>query len=285
MEEVVKRESEQSFVHAKKEGEVERVTIQDQIVSLIPLAGTIELTKEQEESLYSPVVVEDVEIRPDGLIYLPWMEYVTRLRKAFGMSWSLIPHGQPTKVGNFIHWPFWLIIRGKPYAFAVGEQQYFANDRMTYGDALEGAKSNALMRLCKGLGISLELWKPSFVKEWKAKFAESYSDGGKTKWKKKGSLNENGKTDEETHPSSSPQSSDPGPGEEPQQAYKIKTVKKAEGKNYYHIETTDGSKAWAKDPKVIEGAQYACENDLEVYLTVASNKLIEEIKLVPEVAK
>jgi hypothetical protein len=58
---------------------------------------------------------------------------------------------------------------------------------MTYGDAVEGAKSNALMRLCKGIGISLELWKPSFVRDWKNKYAESYWDEKKrdTLWRRK----------------------------------------------------------------------------------------------------
>ncbi len=185
-----------------KEQSISQEDIQTQITSLIPLAGTIELTKEQEEVLYAPVIEAQVEIRPDGLIYLPWMEYVTRLRKAFGMSWTLIPYGNPKKVGNFIHWAFWLIIKGKPYGFAVGEQQYFDNERMTYGDALEGAKSNALMRLCKGLGISLELWQPEFRRKWLPKYSETYPatypDGkpildkhGKQKiyWRKKGQPN------------------------------------------------------------------------------------------------
>ncbi len=193
-----------------KKQEIKNGDIQNKITSLIPLAGTIQLTKEQEESLYAPVNDEQVEIRPDGLIYLPWMEYVTRLRKAFGMSWTLIPYGPPKKLGNFIHWAFWLIIQGKPYGFAVGEQQYFENDRMTYGDALEGAKSNALMRLCKGLGISLELWQPEFRRKWIPKFAESYPavypDGkpkldknGKQKeeWRKKGTIAESGHSKEE----------------------------------------------------------------------------------------
>lgn len=187
MEEVAKYESGKPGEKAEIEKkEIQKIEIQDQITALIPLAGTIELTKEQMDILYAPVKEEDVEIRPDGLIYLPWMEYATRLRLAFGPP-VMIPYGPPKKLGNFIHWGFWLIIKGRPYGFAVGEQQYFENDRMTYGDALEGAKSNALMRICKGLGISLELWKPSFVKEWKAKFAETYEERGKTKWRKKDS--------------------------------------------------------------------------------------------------
>ncbi len=207
-EELAKYETKEKTGLPEVKMETEKISIQDQIVSLIPLVGTIQLTEEQEKVLYSPVVTEDIEIRPDGLIYLPWMEYVTRLRRAFGMSWGLIPYGPPKKLGNFIHWGFWLIIQGKPYGFAVGEQQYFENERMTYGDALEGAKSNALMRLCKGLGISLELWKPSFVKEWKAKFAETYDEKGKTKWRKKGT---NGKPELETY-SEEPSKEPPDPG-------------------------------------------------------------------------
>jgi len=42
------------------------------------------------------------------------------------------------------------------------------------------------MRLCKGLGMGLELWKPEFIRNWKAKYAETYTDKeGKTKWRKK----------------------------------------------------------------------------------------------------
>ena len=198
METVAKYETQEGVADQKKQ-EIRVSDIQDQITSLIPLAGTIELTQDQELVLYAPVDEKMVEIRPDGLIYLPWMEYVTRLRRVFGMSWSLIPYGPPKKLGNFIHWAFWLIVKGKPYGFAVGEQQYFENDRMTYGDALEGAKSNALMRLCKGLGISLELWQPDFRRKWLEKYAESFPAKDahgkpkldkygkqKTEWRKKG---------------------------------------------------------------------------------------------------
>jgi len=176
--------------------------LQSQIEALIPIAGTIRLTPKQEQILYAPVKEEDVCIRPDGLVYLPWMEYVSRLRDAFGMSWAIIPKGNPMLKGDMIYWGFWLVVDGHLQGFAVGEQLYQpTNATMTYGDALEGAKSNALMRLCKGVGISLELWKPSFIKTWKEKYAESFPavwpDGNpkkdkngkqKTEWKKKGQL-------------------------------------------------------------------------------------------------
>lgn len=158
-----------------KEKEITTTNIQQEIEKLIPIAGTIELTEEQKKILFAPVDPDTVEIRPDGLIYLPWMEYVTRLRNAFGVSWTILPKGNPSLKDNYIYWGFYLIIQGKPAGFAIGEQEYHPNNpTMTYGDAIEGAKSNALMRLCKGLGISLELWKPSFIRAWKEKYAECY---------------------------------------------------------------------------------------------------------------
>jgi len=99
--------------------------MQAEIVKLIPQAGTLQLTEEQKKILYAPINEEDIEVRPDGLIYLPWMEY-----------------------------------------------------------ECEGAKSNALMRLCKGLGIGTELWKPSFIKQWKEKYAEQYWEYDEKKKKK-----------------------------------------------------------------------------------------------------
>ena len=140
-------------------------TVQSRMEELIPYAGTIEITEEQKKILFASVDPESVEIRPDGLVYLPWMAYVERLRDAFGIGWAIIPRAMPKLEGGSMYWAFYLMIQGKLAGFAIGEQQYQPNNpQMSYSDASEGAKSNALMRLCKGIGISLELWKPSFVR-------------------------------------------------------------------------------------------------------------------------
>jgi hypothetical protein len=57
---------------------------------------------------------------------------------------------------------------------------------MTYGDAIEGAKSNARMRVCKDIGVFSEMWDPDWTKAWREKYAESYPEKGKTYWRKKG---------------------------------------------------------------------------------------------------
>lgn len=163
-----------------------------EIAKLLPSAGTLETTEEQKKILYAPVNEEDIEIRPDGLIYAPWMEYVSRLNQAYGTSWTIIPNGNPMVKDNQVIWGFYLVIKGKLMGYAIGSQEYYPdNKKMNWTDACESAKSNCLMRLCKGLGISLELWKPSFIRKWKANFAENYQDKDKrtgemkTFWRKK----------------------------------------------------------------------------------------------------
>jgi len=131
--------------------------------------GNIETTPAQQAILFAPVGDEEVEIRPDGLIYLPWTGYLRRLREVFGTSWGLLPQGKPAMRDGFVMWGFFLCVKGKMASYAVGECEQ--TSRMTYGDCLEGAKSNAIMRCCKNVGISLELWEPSFIRRWVEKYA------------------------------------------------------------------------------------------------------------------
>lgn len=53
---------------------------------------------------------------------------------------------------------------------AQGENQYFSLEALPA--AVEGCKSNALMRCCKDVGIASELWDPNFIREFRAKHAE-----------------------------------------------------------------------------------------------------------------
>ena len=198
--EIVARDESLPVEVSKEKATLPISTVQSRMEELIPYAGTIEITEVQKKILFAPVKDEDVEVRPDGLVYLPWMAYVERLRDAFGIGWAIIPRAMPKLEGGSMYWAFYLMIQGKLAGFAIGEQAYQPNNaQMSYSDASEGAKSNALMRLCKGIGISLELWKPSFIRAWKTKYAESFPavwpDGNpkldkngkqKVEWKRKG---------------------------------------------------------------------------------------------------
>lgn len=47
-------------------------------------------------------------------------------------------------------------------AQAQGENNFFSDEQLP--SAVEGCKSNALMRCCKDLGIASELWDPAYVR-------------------------------------------------------------------------------------------------------------------------
>jgi len=146
------------------------------IGALVTSVGQIDITDEQREILFAPVDEDKIEMRPDGLIYLPWVFYTERLNKAFPMQWAIIPKGEAKYLEDekLMMREYLLIIKGSLMATAVGEQNYYANNKtMSYTDAIEGTKSNALMRCCKAIGISNELWQPEFIKNWKAKHGKS----------------------------------------------------------------------------------------------------------------
>lgn len=155
---------------------------------------------EAAEILMGGVAEEDIEIRPDGLIYLPEIKYRRILNRAFGPgAWSLLPMEiTVSPQDNMLYYKGALFVLGRFVSEAIGDQQYFPdNDRMSYATAAESAKSNCLMRCCKDLGIASELWDPTFVRGWIARNAtEAWCvnvgsrDRGKKKkmWRKRESV-------------------------------------------------------------------------------------------------
>lgn len=143
-------------------------TIEDVVIQRLLAPEPLVLTETQKEILFRPVPEEIVEIRPDGPIYLPAVEFRELLVQAFGLDWELIPEGPPKMEGSQILWGFYLFINGRPKAFAYGGQDYQKGSyQMSYDDALEGAKSNALMRCCKQLHIAADLWRPRYYRAWR----------------------------------------------------------------------------------------------------------------------
>lgn len=156
-------------------------------------------SSEAAETLMAPLLDNDIEIRPDGLIYLPEIKYRRILNRAFGPgAWSLLPMDITVSANdNMLYYRGALFVHGRFVSEAIGEQQYYAtNDRMSYATAAESAKSNCLTRCCKDLGIASELWDPSFVRQWIATYAvdvwtenvgSNPSDRGKKRrmWRKK----------------------------------------------------------------------------------------------------
>jgi hypothetical protein len=155
--------------------------------------GTIVLSPEQEALLDEPTPDDELDIRPDGLVYVSH-EYVRRrLNKAFGrMGWSLIPGSPLTKRPNSNeYFQRWLLMVGGVYASeALSSREYFENNsQMSIDDVAESIKSDALRRCCKDLGIALEPWHRRFAEKWKRQFAVEVvvqtQRGNQRQWRRK----------------------------------------------------------------------------------------------------
>ncbi|KAK5169559.1 uncharacterized protein LTR77_005535 [Saxophila tyrrhenica] len=124
-------------------------------------------TPEQASILMESIPFDDIEIKPDGIIYLPEIKYRRILNRAFGPGgWGLAPRGETIVTGKQVTREYGLVCMGRLVSVARGEQVYFDPEGVPM--ATEGCKSNALMRCCKDLGVASELWDPRFIKRFMA---------------------------------------------------------------------------------------------------------------------
>ncbi|CCF56991.1 hypothetical protein KAFR_0B06940 [Kazachstania africana CBS 2517] len=138
-----------------------------------------------QKELLKELDAKDIEIKPDGLIYLPEIKYRRILNKAFGAGgWGLVPRSETIVTKSLVTREYGLICHGQLVGVARGEQDYFNENGIP--TATEGCKSNALMRCCKDLGIGSELWDPVFIKQFKeTNCVEKFVEHITTKKKKK----------------------------------------------------------------------------------------------------
>lgn len=136
-------------------------------------AGQLGLSREQQIALMQPVDPQWVDIRPDGLLYLPQIHYRRLLNGVVGAgNWAMIPQTKPLVQDSRMVLHYHLYINGKFAAEAVGSMEYFAKSASSkWDDCVEGAKSDALTRCCKDIGIASELWDWRYGQAWKAEFA------------------------------------------------------------------------------------------------------------------
>ncbi|KAI7869152.1 mitochondrial genome maintenance MGM101-domain-containing protein [Spinellus fusiger] len=153
--------------------------------------STQPFTNEVAKMLMQPIDTKDIEVKPDGLLYLPEIKYRRILNTAFGPGgWGLAPRSEHSISPKNVSREYALICHGRFVSQARGEQDFF--DISGLPTASEGCKSNALMRCCKDLGIASELWDPVFIRKYKREncvevWAEHVATKKKKKlWKKKG---------------------------------------------------------------------------------------------------
>jgi hypothetical protein len=71
-------------------------------------------SKEAADALMGPIPFDDVEVKPDGIIYLPEIKYRRILNKAFGPGgWGLAPRGETIVTGKSITREYALVAHGR----------------------------------------------------------------------------------------------------------------------------------------------------------------------------
>jgi len=71
-------------------------------------------SKEAADVLMAPLPFDDVEVKPDGIIYLPEIKYRRILNRAFGPgAWGLAPRGETIVTGKSITREYALVVHGR----------------------------------------------------------------------------------------------------------------------------------------------------------------------------
>ena len=144
--------------------------VEARAISKFAEASMLRLSEHEKEVLSQPVSVDEILIRPDGMIYLDWGWYANVLDDAFGKGeWSLTPAPWNPKLfreGNITYREYVLWVRGQFAGNAVGHHEE-TRRTANFGDAAESTYANALMRCCKRLGIARDLWRKSKIEQLK----------------------------------------------------------------------------------------------------------------------
>src|SRR5712692_4858324 len=138
--------------------------------------GQMVISPEADAVLNEPLPDDEVDIRPDGLIYASHEYVVRQLNRAFGrMGWTLIP-GSPLARRPDANPPEyfqrWVLFVGGVYcAEALASRVFYDNGQMHLDDVAEAIKSDCKSRVAKDLGIATECWNRRFAKKWRDEFA------------------------------------------------------------------------------------------------------------------
>lgn len=145
-------------------------------INLLQGASMLKIAEEEQKKLTASFDENEIEIRPDGLIYLPQTFWRQRLNQSFGLGqWCLIikgSHKDPDPKKDKLYVQGVLMVRGCYVAEAVGEAELHSNNPMqSWASVFESAKSDCITRCCKDLSIASELWQPEFTRRWVKEYA------------------------------------------------------------------------------------------------------------------
>ena len=149
--------------------------------------GNVGITPEEAVALSAPFGDEEFFRGAGGkenLIYIQHAALRGRLNKVLGVGqWALVVRNKwaedyqyydsstrSNKTASRVYVEAVLVIRGAVAGEAIGDMVYYPHNQATnYGDAYEGAKSAALRRAAKDLGVGLQAWDKAWCDAWTAR--------------------------------------------------------------------------------------------------------------------
>jgi hypothetical protein len=162
--------------------------------------GTLKLSRIQRGKLTFPINDAIAAIKPTGEVYVPGVHYRRLLNDVFGSgAWGLRPLSTvqldlrtgDDKGRNIMYREYALVVNGKVASVVIGEAEYHPNNaRLTWADAAEALRTNALSRACKDLGVFSEAWDPQWTAAWRRKHAvqvwldKKARDSDKPQWRR-----------------------------------------------------------------------------------------------------
>ena len=147
------------------------------------------VSDEEMKVLLAPPTPDELDVKPPGEIFMAQTFIRRRLNAAFRPgAWAMRALAPAAMQGDQAIQSWGLYVRGNFVAEAVGGAEYQPNNpRLNWSDALESLKSNALMRLCKDLGIASECWDRRFCERFQDEFCVQVwrEKGQKPQWRRK----------------------------------------------------------------------------------------------------
>ena len=120
--------------------------------------------------LSQPIDPDWVEVRYPDVPYLPGAWYRKVLDEAFGIGgWSLMEASRSHREPDGYVQMYVLKVGKVPIKKVAGYMRTPGdNEQLSPGIAMEGMRTNAIMRVCKDLGVARELWLPAWCRRWLA---------------------------------------------------------------------------------------------------------------------
>lgn len=160
--------------------------------AMIERVGQMVVTDEQAEILTAPVPDDEIDIRPDGFIYVSH-EYCRRqLNLAFKpLGWTMIEASPIVpRPGTNEFYQKWALFIGGVFAGVTmaSRQLHDKNAAQDMSDIYESIKSDCIRRLCKDLGLGIQAWNKREQKRWRDLYAVRVlcrtKDGNVARWRR-----------------------------------------------------------------------------------------------------